>query len=339
MVQLEPSGPGLKAPKPKYGHLSEIDPDFAPLKEEADKNFAALWSLPLDEFKAAWLTAPVALPNNAPQPGQEYSVVDQEAPVRDGSRIGLRVYKPLDPPTNAVLVLKAHGGGWVVGSHEVEEVENRFLAAQGSAVVVSVDYRMAPAYKYPYAINDCFDVLKWCKSHAFKLGIDPEKIIVAGGSAGGNIAAVLAQKARDEGVSGLVGQILNIPVTCHPKLFPSDKYEYGSYQQNKDSTVVDAPRMDWFWHQYLPNADAEVYASPLLAKDLSNLPPALIQVAGMDPLRDEGLAYAEALKAAGVPVTLKIYKGLPHGFYMFPQLKQSQEYWDSCVQFVQQVAQ
>lgn len=87
-------------------------------------------------------------------------------------------------------------------------------------------------------------------------------------------SAVLAQKARDEKVSGVIGQILNIPVTCHPKHFPSNKYEYGSYQQNKDASVVDGPRMDWFWDQYLPNAEPEVYASPLLAKDLGGLPPA-----------------------------------------------------------------
>jgi acetyl esterase/lipase len=87
-------------------------------------------------------------------------------------------------------------------------------------------------------------------------------------------AAVLALMTRDENVSGVVGQVLNIPVTCHPKSFPADKYEYGSYQQNKDGSVVDAPKMDWFWEQYLPNAEPDVYASPLLAKDLSKLPAA-----------------------------------------------------------------
>ena len=99
-------------------------------------------------------------------------------------------------------------------------------------------------------------------------------------------SAVLSQKARDEGFSGIIGQILNIPVTCHPKNFPSDKYEYGSYQQNKDASVVDGPKMDWFWDQYLPDAEPEIYASPLLAKDLSGLPPARMFSAsqyGMSP--------------------------------------------------------
>jgi len=338
MVQLKPSGPALAQPKPKYGYLSEIDPEFAPLREEIDKNFAALWQLPMDEFKAAWLSAPVPLPEDAPLQGKDYEIEELQVPVTDGTKVGVRLYKPIKPAKDAVLVLKAHGGGWVVGSHEVEEVENRMLAAHANAVVASVDYRMAPEYKFPYAINDCFDVLKWCKDNASKLGVNPNTIVTAGGSAGGNISAVLSQKARDEKFPGIVGQILNIPVTCHPRLFPADKYEYGSYQQNKDASVVDGPKMDWFWDQYLPNAEPEVYANPLLAKDLSGLPPALVQIAGMDPLRDEGLAYAEALKAAGVPVTLKTYKGLPHGFYLVPHLKQTREYWQSCVDFVRSLS-
>jgi acetyl esterase/lipase len=181
MVQLKPSGTAIAQPKPKYGYLSEIDPEFGPLREETDKNFAALWSLPMDEFKVAWLNAPLVLPEDAPQPGKDYEVSDQQIPVRDGAKVGLRLYKPVKPVDNAVLVLKGHGGGktrpvvpsndrvltmstskgWVVGSHEVEEVENRMLAAHAKVVVASVDYRMAPEYKFPYAINDCFDALKW----------------------------------------------------------------------------------------------------------------------------------------------------------------------------------
>ncbi|KAK4940934.1 hypothetical protein LTR10_019088 [Elasticomyces elasticus] len=140
--------------------------------------------------------------------------------------------------------------------------------------------------------------------------------------------------ARDKQESGVIGQVLNIPVTCHPKLFPRDMYEYGSYEQNKDASIVDAPKMDWFWEQYMPKIEPDAYAHPLLAKNHAGLPPALIQVAGLDPLRDEGLAYAEALKQAGVPVTLKVYSGLPHGFYLLPHLKQSREYWMSTVDFV-----
>lgn len=111
MVQLPTSGPEWQGPPSKYAHLSEIDPEFAKLKDEADKNFAALWSLPLDEFKAAWLSAPVAFPDNAPQPGLDYAVLEQVAPVSDGTKVGIRIYKPLKCEGRATLVLKAHGGG------------------------------------------------------------------------------------------------------------------------------------------------------------------------------------------------------------------------------------
>jgi acetyl esterase/lipase len=123
-------------------------------------------------------------------------------------------------------------------------------------------------------------------------------------------------------------------VTCHPNHFPHDKFELGSYEQNKDGTLVDAPKMWWFWDQYLPGAEPEVYASPLLAKDLQNLPPALVQIAGADPLRDEGFAYAERLMRSGVRTTVRVYAGLPHGFYFFPQLTASRQYLREVCDFI-----
>ena len=111
MVQLKPSDPAIAQPKPKYGYLSEIDPEFAPLREATDESFVALWSLPIDEFKVAWLDAPVPLPDDPPQPGKDYEVSDQQIPVRDGAKVGLRLYKPIEHVENAALVLKAHGGG------------------------------------------------------------------------------------------------------------------------------------------------------------------------------------------------------------------------------------
>ena len=111
MVQLKPVDPVTVQPKPKYGYLSEIDPEFALLREETDKNLAALWALPIDEFKVALANAPVPLPEDAPQPGKDYEVLEQQVPVRDGTKVGVRFYKPIKPVRNAVLVLKAHGGG------------------------------------------------------------------------------------------------------------------------------------------------------------------------------------------------------------------------------------
>jgi len=135
-------------------------------------------------------------------------------------------------------------------------------------------------------------------------------------------------------VTGIIGQVLNIPVTCHPQHFPRDEFEYGSYDQNYDSTVVNKPRMLWFWDQYLPNAEPEVYASPLLAKDFRGLPPTLIQIAGADPLRDEALAYAQKLIRAGVRTTVRVYPGVPHGFYFFPQLKAARDFLQEVSDFV-----
>lgn len=143
-------------------------------------------------------------------------------------------------------------------------------------------------------------------------------------------SAVLSMMARDKGVSGIIGQILNFPVTCHPKHQKdlSDKYELGSYIQNHDASVVSATRMELFWDAYDPDANPEPYHSPLLAKSLRGLPPALVQCAGLDPLRDEGIAYAEALKAAGVDVELCTYAGLPHCFSsMLFDIPQSKDYY------------
>jgi len=211
------------------------------------------------------------------------------------------------------------------------------VAAKNKAVVVSVDYRRAPEYPFPYALHDAQDALLWCRENFRSLGIDPEMIIIGGGSAGANIAAVLAQIARDEGTTGIIGQILNIPVTCHPDHFPISKHEYYSIEQNANAPIVNAFRLRKFWDNYHPMADSNPLASPLLAKSFAGLPPALVQVAGMDPLRDEGLAYAQELKACGVDVVLRIYAGLPHAFYVHPGLPPSIQYFQSMVDWIEQL--
>ncbi|PVH73125.1 lipase/esterase [Cadophora sp. DSE1049] len=334
MAHLKSQDEAIALPKPKYGHLSAIHPDFEQIKEAVETDFAALWELPVEELIARWRTAPPALLKDSPIEGKDITIDHKKVPVRDSTEIEIRIYKPIEPMPNALLLFNAHGGGWVLGNHGIEEGQNRLVAAENKAVVVSADYRMAPEFKFPYAIDDCFDVLKWCKSNASTLGINPETIVVSGGSAGGNIAAVLAQKTRDEKVTGVIGQVLNIPVTCHPNHFPRDEFEYGSYEQNAQASMAGAPKLLWFWNQYLPNGEPHTYASPLLAKNFRNLPPALIQIAGADPLRDEGFAYAEKLIHAGVRTTVKVYPGLPHGFYLFPQLDAAREYLQEVSNFV-----
>ncbi|KAK6214630.1 hypothetical protein LQW54_004138 [Pestalotiopsis sp. IQ-011] len=331
-------------PGPKNGHLSAKDPNFAAIEADFTAATAPMWDpgLPLDKFKESWLSAPPAIPDGCPVPGQDVFLSKMKVPVRDGSEVEIQIYRPPEPRTDAALVFRMHGGGWTVGGHEIDEAENRYLGALPNAVVVSVLYRMAPEFPYPYPIDDSWDVLKWCKAHAKYLGIDPERIILVGNSGGGNMAACLAIKARDEGLTGIVAQSLVFPVTCHPKFFSQvPNYELLSWSQNHDSGLLDSYRMEWFWDQYLgtdPKPDPG--HSPLLhqLKDLQGLPPAFVQVGGLDPLRDEGIAYAEALKAAGNEVEQAAYPGLPHCFYTFVGFKQTVDYFTRVVGFVKKHA-
>ncbi|EFX06321.1 lipase esterase family protein [Grosmannia clavigera kw1407] len=345
----------------RYEHLSSPDPVWLQVAEKhqvleplADK----LYSLPIEEFRKVPYKPP-PLPANAPVIGKDVAVEQAEITVRDGAKIAARICRPIERKDGSVLFFNIHGGGWTVGTPETEEAVSRQVAVQNKAVVVSIDYRRAPEYPFPYALNDSKDALLWCKDHAKSLGIDPERLIIGGGSAGANIAspilplypvtkprtniatvtqaAALSHIARDEGIGGIIGQVLNIPVTCHPDHFPTSKYEYHSFEQNAGSPIVNAFRMRKFWGFYLPTADANPLASPLLSKSFTGLPPALVQVAGMDPLRDEGLAYAEELKANGVDVVLNVYKGLPHAFYIYPDLPPSARYTQSVVDWIEQL--
>ncbi|KAF2499637.1 hypothetical protein BU16DRAFT_547877 [Lophium mytilinum] len=319
------------APGQKYGHLSAMGPEFAPFKPISDAFAAKLWDRPLKHTRAM-LKMPLPFPDFVPK-ADEFQITERTVPVRDGTEIGIKIYsskaKGKADAGGAVLFYVMHGGGWVVGSHGIEEVMNRYVARDNGAVVVSVDYRLAPEFRYPYAVNDSFDVLLWCKNNAKELGINSERIIVGGSSAGGNLAAVMALKARNEKITGIIGQILNIPATCHPDFYPAEKYELGSWEQNKDASGLSGMRMQYFWDQYTPEPTREEYASPLLAKSLEGLPPALIQVAGLDPLRDEALAYADALQAAGVQVTVQVYPGLPHGFGAMMMLETASKRYQS----------
>ncbi|RDW74849.1 hypothetical protein BP6252_05991 [Coleophoma cylindrospora] len=291
-------------PAPKY-----IDPEFAAIKDECDAQNAKLSALSFEDYVATWRVMPPALPDECPT---DVEITDRTATVSDGS--------------------------WTVGSHEVEGGNNRYVASKTGCVVVSPDYRMAPEYPFPYPINDCFDTLKWCKANAASLGINPEKIIVGGSSAGGNLTASVVMRARDEGVSGIRGQVLNIPNICHPKLFPQNKgYKYESTKEFEVCSMLNTKDMTWFWDKYLPNLDNSVQACPILAESFKDLPPALVQVAGMDPLRDEGFAYAKALRDDGVPVTEYFFPGLPHCFYFFPNLTKTAEYYANIVSWVREV--
>jgi acetyl esterase len=245
------------------------------------------------------------------------SAVDRRIP-GDAGEIPVRVYTPHAEQPLPLLVY-FHGGGWVLGGLETHDASCRELANGAGCVVVSVDYRLAPEHKYPAAADDCYAATRWAAAHAAELGGDAKRLAIGGDSAGGNLAAVVAQMARDRGGPPLVFQLLIYPVTVAA-------FDTPSYRDNAEGYLLTTADMRWFWNHYL-NAAAEgenPYASPLRAKSLTGLPPALVITAEFDPLRDEGEQYAERLKAAGVPTRLTRYAGMIHGFFgMTPMLEKA----------------
>ena len=203
-----------------------------------------------------------------------------------------------------------HGGGFVFGNLDTHDAVCRSLAKESGAVVVSVDYRLSPENKFPAAVDDSYAATVWIAANADRLGIDKERIAVGGDSAGGNLATVIAMRCRDAGGPKLAAQVLLYPVT------DSSSYETGSHREFADGYFLTTAAMDWFTDHYLVSSEQRRHpeVSPLLAPTLRGLPPALVITAEFDPLRDEGEAYAEQLRQAGVPVTVTRYPGMIHGF-------------------------
>jgi acetyl esterase/lipase len=229
-------------------------------------------------------------------PGPEVGeMVDGTLPGADGTPLEYRLYRPKSTGPHPVVVY-FHGGGWVIGSHVSDEPMIRDLVSQSNAVFVSVNYRHAPEARFPAAADDAFAAVKWVNDHAAELGGIPGQLAVAGWSAGGNVAAVAAQMARDNGGPALKGQLLLTPVTDGTK-------EYASFSDNAEGYMLTRSLMNWFWDQYADTTQrSDPKASPLKASSLAGLPPATIVTAQFDPLRDEGDAYAAALAGAGVKV-------------------------------------
>jgi acetyl esterase len=224
--------------------------------------------------------------------------------------IPIRIYRPENATGPVPVVVFYHGGGWVIGNIESHDGGCRTLCHNSGCMVISVDYRLAPEAKFPAAADDCYAAVKWVAENAAALGVDPSRIAVGGDSAGGNLAAVVALMARDKGGPAIAFQMLIYPVTDHC-------YGTVSYRENANGYLLTEYSMRWFWGHYL-NSDTDgldPYASPLRAESLEGLPPALVQTAEFDPLRDEGEAYAARLKEAGVPVQFTRYNGLIHGYF------------------------
>jgi acetyl esterase len=232
--------------------------------------------------------------------------------------LALRVFTPVAAGGEALPALVYfHGGAFRVGDLDTHEAICRFLAGQGACRVIAVDYRLSPEHKFPAAVEDAFAVTRWVEANASRLGIDPNRIAVGGDSAGGNLAAVVCQLAKQQGGPKIAFQLLMFPVTVLGSTFPSMLDFAKGYMLEKEP-------LEYCYKGYAdPEQWSDVRLSPLLAKDLSGLPPALIMIAGCDPLHDEGLAYAEKLRAAGVDAQLADYPGLIHDFPLmmgvFPQ--------------------
>jgi acetyl esterase/lipase len=225
--------------------------------------------------------------------------------------IRVRVYRPpadAEAPLPAVVFL--HGGGWSVGDLDTYDGEARSHAVGAGAVVVSVDYRLAPEHPYPAAVDDAWAATQWVAAHAHELGADPARLAVAGDSAGGNLAAVVAMLARDSGGPAIRFQLLWYPATTWDTSLPS-------FTENANAPLLGGSAVKGFSRWYVADldlSDMPATLAPARAKDLTRLAPAYIAVAGHDPLRDDGARYAELLAAAGVPVQLHHAETLIHGY-------------------------
>jgi acetyl esterase len=243
------------------------------------------------------------------EPPSIASVENRAVPGPAGD-IPVRIYTPTGEAPRPLLVYY-HGGGWTIGTLDVADKPCRALAAATSSVVVSVDYRMGPEHKFPAAVEDCYAATRWAADHAAELGADPERLVVIGDSAGGNLAAVISLIARERGGPRIAYQVLIYPVTDYA-------FDTPSYEQNADGYMLTREAMRWFWGNYLSSeADgAHPHASPLRASELAGLPPALVVTCEFDPLRDEGEAYGQRLGEAGVAVKVSRYDGMIHGFFL-----------------------
>jgi acetyl esterase len=241
-------------------------------------------------------------------PGDEVESIEDRSIDGPGGALRLRIYRPKSSDGSLPITLYFHGGGFVFGAIEGHDNVCRSLAHRAQTLVVSVDYRLAPEAKFPAATEDAIAALNWVRGNASALGADGTRIAVAGDSAGGNLATVLARRARDAGIE-VRQQLLLYPVTDW-------RFDTASYSEFAEGFLLTREMMEWFFAQYLPEPQAGAHpdAAPLRAQDLRGLAPATIYAAGFDPLRDENRAYASALEAAGVAVTLREWPDQIHGF-------------------------
>jgi acetyl esterase len=237
---------------------------------------------------------------------------------QDAGALPVRIYRPDRLGDGGPVIVHFHGGGWSLGALDQSDWLCSQVALGVGAVVVSVEYRLAPTHRFPTAVLDSVDAVEWVAEHAAELGVDRDRLAVMGDSAGGNLATVVCQILRDRSGPPITHQALLYPAT---DLRTPAEFDAAN-PARADYPILSSASMVSFRDHYLgPDGDPEnPMASPIIAEDLSRLPPALLQVAEFDPLRDDGIRYARALQAAGVPVRLTEYVGLPHGYFTFPKV-------------------
>jgi acetyl esterase len=283
-----------------------VDPAFVPMLEA----IASMPPPPADSDPVAAARAATGTMFVHPSP-PDVSVEDRSVPGLAGAPdVPVRVYRPRSATNPAGVLVYFHGGGFIAGSVDSHDGTVRELAEGAGCVAVSVEYRLAPEHPYPAPLDDCVAALQWVAAHASEIGGDPSRLAIGGDSAGGNLAAAVALRNRDEGGPRLALQLLVYPVIDVACATPSMTSNGTGYMLTADS-------MRWMWSTYLGGAAAsnDPYACPSAATDLAGLPPAHVITAEFDPLRDEGESYAAALRAAGVATEHVRYDGQIHGFF------------------------
>jgi cation diffusion facilitator CzcD-associated flavoprotein CzcO/acetyl esterase/lipase len=268
--------------------------------------FASLGLPPIESMPVDAARMAMSAMNAGRPPGPEVgAIVDGTLPGAVGP-LAYRLYRPSSAGPHPIVVY-FHGGGWVLGDLDSDDPFCRDIAVRADAVVVSVNYRHAPEARFPAAVDDGFAAVRWIAAHAASFGGEPGRLAVAGWSAGGNVAAVVCQLAREAGGPRIAGQVLVTPVT-------DADFSRPSYLANGEGYILTTSMMKWFWDHYVPDTEErkQPKASPLRARDLSGLPPALVVTSEFDPLRDEGAAYAAALAEAGVSAQHLSLRGQMH---------------------------
>jgi acetyl esterase/lipase len=286
-----------------------IDPTFQRLLDAFPMTFNASDGVEVARSRLKQLKVPAALL-------PDLRIEERTIGHAELTDIPVRIYWPPDADAPLPVVVFYHGGGFALGDLDTHDPVARAHAVGAEAIVVSVGYRLAPEHPFPAGVNDCWAALQWAGEHAAELGGDPNRMAVAGDSAGGNLAAVMAHLARNNGGPALTFQLLWYPVVTADLSLPS-------LTENADAPILDRDVIDAFLMWYLPDLDITdptalpITLAPANAADLSGLPPAYIGTAEHDPLRDDGARYAELLNAAGVPAELSNEPVLVHGYASF----------------------